>query len=53
MLSGNDKQISKISEIGNLEVDEDEIRKVSKTKCLGLTIDKSISWSQQYEIVEG
>ena len=32
-------EIIVISDIGNLEIDKDEINRVSKTKCLGLTID--------------
>ena len=47
MLISNDKQLSNISEIGNLEIDKDKIKRVSKRKDLGLTIDKSLSWSQQ------
>ena len=50
---GNDKQLSKISDIGNLEMGNDEIKRVRKTKYLGLTIDESLSWSQQYKIVKG
>ena len=52
MFTGNDKQLSKskISDTGNLETDKDEIKRVSKTKYLGLTIDESLSWSQQYKI---
>ena len=29
-LIGNDKQLSKISEIGNIEIDKDEIERVNK-----------------------
>ena len=47
MLISNDKQLSNISEIGNLEFDKDKIKRVSKRKDLCLTIDKSLSWSQQ------
>ena len=32
MFIGNDKQLSKIFDIGNLEIDKDEIKRVSKTK---------------------
>ena len=53
MFISNDKQLSKISDIGNLEIDKDEIKRVSKTKYLGLTIDESLSWSQQYKIAKG
>ena len=53
MFIGNDKQLSKISDIGNLEMGNDEIKRVRKTKYLGLTIDESLSWSQQYKIVKG
>ena len=53
MFIGNDKQLSNISDIGNLEMDKDDIKRVSKTKYLGLTIDESLSGSQQYKIAQG
>ena len=53
MFIGNDKQLSNISDIGNLEIDKDEIKRVSKTKYLLLPLDESLSWSQQYKIVKG
>ena len=43
MFIGNDKQLSKISDIGNLEIGKVEIKRVSTTKYLGLTIDESLS----------
>ena len=53
MFLGNRKQLGKISEIDDLKVDEDEMKRVKKTKYLGLTIDESLSWNQQYKIVKG
>ena len=53
MFLGNSKQLRKISEIGDLKVGEDEIKRVRKTKYLGLTIDETLSWNQQYKIVKG
>ena len=53
MFIGNDKQLSKISDIGNLEIDKVEIKRVSATKYLGLIIDESLSWSQHYTIAKG
>ena len=53
MFFGNDKKLSKISEIGNIRIDKDEIKGVDKTKYLGLTIDERLSWNQQCEIVKG
>ena len=35
MFLGNDKQLNKISAIGNIEIDKDEIKRVKKTKYLG------------------
>ena len=52
MLLGNNKQLGKISEIGDLKVGEDDIKRVRKTKYLGLTIDETLSWNQQYKIVK-
>ena len=49
MLISNDKQLSKISDIGN----KVEVKMARKTQYLGLTIDESLSWSQQYKIVKG
>ena len=53
MLLGSNKQLGKISEIGDLKVGEEEIKRVRKTKYLGLTIDETMSWNQQYKIVKG
>ena len=53
MFIGNDKQLSKISEIGNIKLDKDEIKSVNKTKYLSLTIDESLLWNQQYKAVKG
>ena len=50
MLLGSNKQLGKISEIGDLKVGEDEIKRVRETKYLGLTIDETLSWNQQYKI---
>ena len=52
MFIGSDKQLSNISDIGNLEMSNDEINRVRKTNYLGLIIDESLSWSQQYKIVK-
>ena len=53
MFLGNSKQLGKISEIGDLKVGEDEIKRVRKTKYSGLTIDETLSWNQQYKTVKG
>ena len=53
MFLGNSKQLCKISEIGDLKVGEDEIKRVRNTKYFGLTIDETLSWNQQYKIVKG
>ena len=50
---GNSTQLGKISEVGDLKVGEDEIKRVRKTKYLGLTIDETLSWNEQYKIVKG
>ena len=53
MFIGNDKQLSKISDIGDLEIDKDEIKSASKKEYLGQTIGESLSRSQKYIIVKG
>ena len=53
MFLGNDKQLSIISEIGNIRIDKDEIKRVNKTKYLVLTIEESLSWNQQNKKVKG
>ena len=53
MLLGSNKQLGNISEIGDLKVGEEQIKRVRKTKYLGLTIDETMSWNQQYKIVKG
>ena len=54
MFIGNEKQLSKISDIGNLEIDKDVIKRVSKKKYLGLTsFENLLPRSQQYKISKG
>ena len=53
MFLGNDKQLSKTSDIGNIKNDKDEIKKVKQTKYLGLTLEESLSWNQQCKIEKG
>ena len=53
MMLGNNKQLGNITEIGDLKVGKDEIKRVKKMKYLGLTIDESLSWNQQHKIVKG
>ena len=53
MFLDNDKQLGKISEIGNIKINKDEIKRVRKTKYLGLNIGEILSWNQQYKTVKG
>ena len=53
MLFSSSKQLSRIYEISNIEVDKDEIKRVEREKYLGLTIVESLSWNQHYKIVKG
>ena len=46
MFIGNEKQLSKISTSSNIEMDKDEIKWVSKTKYLNLTIEENLYWNQ-------
>ena len=39
MFLGNDKQLSKVSEIGKIKIDKDEIKRLNQTKYVGLTIE--------------
>ena len=52
MFLGNDKQLSKTSDVGNIKIDKDEIKRVNQTKYLGFTIEESLSWNQQYKIAK-
>ena len=49
MFLGIDKQLSKTSDICNIKIDKDEIKRVNQTKYLGLTTEESLSWNQQYK----
>ena len=50
---GNSKQLSKISEIGNINIDKIETKRVDKAKYLGLAINESLSLKQKYKLVTG
>ena len=51
--SSRKKHLSIVPTIGNIKIDKDEIKRVNKTKYLGLTIEESLSWNQQNKIVKG
>ena len=36
-----------------MEIDKDETIRVNKIEYLGLAIDESLSWNQQYKLVKG
>ena len=53
MFIGNDKQLSKIPEIRNIEIDKHEFKRVNKAKYLGPTIHESLSWNQKTKVLKG
>ena len=52
MFLRNSKQLSKMSKIFGIEIDKDDIKKIGRTKLLDLTVDESLSWNQEYEVVK-
>ena len=53
MFLGTGEQLRKTSDIGNIKIDKDEVRRIGRTKYLRGTIDESLSWNQKYEVVKG
>ena len=43
MFLGNNRQLSKISEICGIEIDKDDIKREGRKKLLDLTVDESLS----------
>ena len=52
MFLGNEKQLSKLSEISNIKIDKDENKRANQIKYLGVTIEGSLSWNQQYKLIK-
>ena len=53
MFLGNNRQLSKMSEICGIEIHKDDSKRVGRTKFLDLKVDDSFSWNQQYKIIKG
>lgn len=47
MMIAHSKQKNNLSEVHGIEVDHEEIGRVSKIECLSLAIDEDVSWTDQ------
>ena len=53
MFIGHSCKLSKLDISNPLTINGTEIRRVTKTKSLGVVVDESLLWHEQYKIVQG
>ena len=53
MVIGHQHRINEIDDLPSLELNECEIKRVEKTKSLGIIIDEVLKWKDQYKSLTG
>ena len=53
MVIGHQHRINEIDDLPSLELNECEIKRVEKTKSLGIIIDEGLKWKDQYKSLTG
>ena len=53
MIIGHSRKLNKLDNSNPLTINGTEIKRVTKKKSLGVVVDKSLSWDEQYKIVKG
>ena len=51
MLIGHPKQLNRVKDIPDIEVEDENLFRVQKTKYLGVIIDESMNWQDQLKTV--
>ena len=52
MLIGHRKQLNRAKDLPDLEVEDQKLSRVQKTKYLGVIIDESMNWEEQLKTVK-
>ena len=53
MVIGHQRRINEIDDLPPLELNDSEIKRVEKTKSLGVIIDEGLKWKDQYKSLTG
>ena len=53
MIIGHSRKLNKLDISNSLTINGTDIKRVMKTKSLGVVVDESLSWHEQYKIVKG
>ena len=53
MIIGHSRKLNKLDISNPFTINGTEIKCVTKTKSLGVVVDESLSWHEQYKIVKG
>ena len=53
MVIGHQRKINEIDDLPPLELNDSEIKRVEKTKSLGVIIDEGLKWKDQYKSLTG
>ena len=53
MVIGHQRRINEIDDLPPLKLDDSEIKRVEKTKSLGVIIDEGLKWKDQYKSLTG
>ena len=53
MVVGYKRRINGIDDLPSLELNNSEIKRMEKTKYLGVIIDEGLKWKDQYESLTG
>ena len=53
MIIGHSRKLNTLNISNPLTINETDIKRVTKMKSLGVVVDESLSWHEQYSIVKG
>ena len=53
MILGHSRKVNALNISNALTLNNSDIKRVTKTKLLGITVDESLEWDEQCKIVKG
>ena len=53
MVIGHSRKVNALNISSTLTLNDSDIKRVTKTKSLGVTVDENLKWDEQYKIVKG